>query len=90
MKRKFFVEVTDTFAGEANYTWVRRYSVSASSRRGAVIKVSRHCGYQNRVIKTAEFGAESWHDISGACVRMFAHDDDDSEMAGRYLNVIKI
>ena len=41
-KEKFFVEMTDTFSGEANYSWVRRYIVTASTMRGAVWKVSRH------------------------------------------------
>ena len=41
-KEKFFVELTDTFGGEANYSWVRRYIVTASTMRGAVWKVSRY------------------------------------------------
>lgn len=43
-KELFFVEMTDTFSGEANYSWVRRYIVTASTMRGAVWKVSRHTG----------------------------------------------
>lgn len=35
MKNTYFVEVTDTFGGEANYCWVRRYKVSASSKLGS-------------------------------------------------------
>lgn len=30
------IEVTDTFGGEANYCWVRRYTVRAKSIRGAI------------------------------------------------------
>lgn len=30
------IEVTDTFGGEANYSWVRKYTCSAKSIRGAI------------------------------------------------------
>jgi hypothetical protein len=83
----YFVEVTDTFDGEANYCWVNRFKVRASTRRGAVIKVSRECGYQNRIIKVAEFGDESWHDVRGACIRIFASDDSDGDRSAGYMNV---
>ena len=35
----FYAEVTDTFGGEANYTWVRRYKVKANTFTGAIRKV---------------------------------------------------
>ena len=37
----YFVELTDTFGGEANYSWVNRYKVVASSFNGAIRKVSK-------------------------------------------------
>lgn len=40
----YFVELTDAFIGEANYSWVTRFKVKASSMRGAVWKVSRNTG----------------------------------------------
>lgn len=40
----YFVEITDTFAGEANYSWVNRLKVKANTMRGAVNKVARHSG----------------------------------------------
>jgi hypothetical protein len=43
--QKFFIEVTDTFAGEANYSWVKRYIVNANTMRGAVNKFSHESGY---------------------------------------------
>lgn len=42
--KQFFIEMTDTFGGEANYSWVRRYKVNASTMRGAVNKFSREVG----------------------------------------------
>jgi len=40
-KQSFFVEITDTFGGEANYSWVKRFIVRASTFRGAISKVSK-------------------------------------------------
>ena len=40
-KQFFYVEITDTFGGEANYSWVKRMKVRASSARGALIRVNR-------------------------------------------------
>jgi hypothetical protein len=39
-QRLFFIEHTDTFGGEANYSWVTRYIVSANTPRGAMRKVA--------------------------------------------------
>ncbi len=47
-REQFYVEVTDTFAGDANYCWVNRYLVSASTQRGAISKVARATGYRFR------------------------------------------
>jgi hypothetical protein len=40
----YFVEITDTFGGEANYSWVTRHKVLANTVRGAMWKVSRDSG----------------------------------------------
>ena len=70
-KQVFFVEVTDTYGGQANYCWARRYKVTASSYRGAAIMVSRHEGYQGRLKKVMEGGELVRHDIRGAAICMF-------------------
>ena len=44
----FFVELTDTFGGEANYSWVKRYKVTASSFNGAIRKVAKNTYYRFR------------------------------------------
>lgn len=43
-KPSFFVEVTDTFGGEANYGWVLRYRVKAKTPRGAMRKIAQKVG----------------------------------------------
>lgn len=45
MKSIYYVEVTDTFGGEANYTWVRRFKVHANTMRGAMRKVASTMGF---------------------------------------------
>ena len=48
MKKQFFVQMTDTFGGEANYSWVNRFIVTASSELGAIRKVTTRTGYRAR------------------------------------------
>lgn len=44
MKTLFYIEITDTFGGEANYSWVTRHAIYAKSERGAIWKLSRNSG----------------------------------------------
>lgn len=37
--KTFFIEETDTFAGEANYSYCKRYLVKANTKRGAMRKI---------------------------------------------------
>ncbi len=48
MKNLYFIEITDTFGGEANYSWVTRHVIRAKSERGAVNALSRRSGMQWR------------------------------------------
>ena len=48
MKNFYYVEITDMFGGEANYSWVTRHVVRAKSERGAVNALSRRSGMQWR------------------------------------------
>lgn len=48
MRQLWSIEVTDTYGGEANYCWVHRYQVRASSARGAIGIVSRAEGLRFR------------------------------------------
>jgi len=49
-KTLYFIEVTDTFGGEANYSWATRHVIKAKSLRGAVNALSRRSGI-------------SWHSV---------------------------
>ena len=74
MKNRYFVEMTDTFGGEANYCWVNRFIVSASSPRGAMRKVCASTGDRVR-----DVGCDRW-DAVGACVCYFVEWIDDEQV----------
>ncbi len=65
MKNQFFVEMTDTFGGEANYSWVNRFLVTASSELGAIRKVTTKTGYRARGVGCGRYN------VPGACVCYF-------------------
>lgn len=64
MSNLYTIEVTDTFGGESNYTWVRRYLVLSKSERGAITKLARHEGSGWR------FDGGRYN-LSGACICAF-------------------
>lgn len=68
--KQFFVVITDTFGGDANYGWVHRYLVSANTQRGAIGKVSHYSGYRFRA------SYESRYDARGAAVCAFVEEVD--------------
>lgn len=44
-KERFYFHLTDTYGGETNYCWIRRYFVDAYSLHGALCVISRELGY---------------------------------------------
>jgi hypothetical protein len=74
----WYVECTDTFGGEANYCWVRRFSVRAHTVRGASIVAARHLGYSGRIRKDYDSGDSARWNVSGAAVCFFVFWGDDS------------
>lgn len=87
MKNTYFVEITDTFSGESNYSWVRRYLVNAKSERGAVQKIAREYGAG----WTADYAGR--YDLRGAAVCMFVDfvpEEEVDEIRGRYLSIIEL
>jgi hypothetical protein len=86
MKTIFYAEMTDTFAGEANYSWVTRFKVHASSPLGAIRKLARETGLNFR--KQWDTGDYMRYDSqSGAtCVFISGYEDE----AERYSRVISI
>lgn len=64
------IEVTDTFGGEANYSWVRRYTYDAKSALGAVQKLAREHGSGWRKAYIAGDDMVRY-DLKGSCVCCF-------------------
>ncbi|NDC24546.1 MAG: hypothetical protein EBZ49_10535, partial [Proteobacteria bacterium] len=56
----FYFEMTDTFGGELNYTWIKRFEISAKSLHGALIKLSRETGFKFR-FNGANYKAQGAH-----------------------------
>ncbi len=65
------VEVTDTFCGEANYSWIRRYSIRARDLSHAVRVGKAAAGYAGVRCNRSDFGDSVWLDPRGECVRIF-------------------
>ena len=63
------IKITDTFGGEANYCWVKRYTVQAKSILGAVQKIAREHGAGWKVDYSD--GDFARYNLTGACVCMF-------------------
>jgi len=76
MKNRYFVEMTDTFGGEANYCWVNRFIVSASSPRGAMRRVTARTGDRVQCVMPGD--PERW-DSRTDCVCYFVEWIDDDE-----------
>lgn len=72
----FEVEVTDTFGGEANYCWVRRYTVGLNGiqaqRQSTVMRhAKRAAGYTGIRGVTRDIGDCFEFRPYGACIVMF-------------------
>ena len=74
-KHTYFIEMTDTFSGEANYCWVNRFIVSASTPRGAMRRVCTRTGDKVRSV-----GGDRWDSTRG-CVCYFVEWVDAAEVA---------
>jgi hypothetical protein len=66
---KFKIEITDTFGGEANYCWVRRYECEAKSILGAIRKLAREYGAGWKFDYST--GDMARYNLAGACVCAF-------------------
>lgn len=86
-KSIFFVEVTDTYGGEANYCWVHRFKVHASSFMGAMRKVRREMGLPPARV-TGNYGDMARYDFKNAAICAFISDYEDQ--AEHYSRVTSI
>lgn len=75
MQEIFYVEVTDTYGEEANYSWVKRFKVHASSALGAIRKVSTETGLNFR--KEWDTGDLSRYDAKQCAICAFLSGYED-------------
>lgn len=80
----YFAELTDTFADDANYSWVKRFNIRANTMRGAINKLSRETGYSFKIECTGEV---TRYNVKNACICVFIEDDTDSEQSKYYTNI---
>jgi hypothetical protein len=82
----FFVELTDTYGGEANYSWVSRFKVHAASIVSAVRKVSRETGLNFRFdYSTGDFARYN-SKSSATCLFVSSYEDQ----AEHLFNVVSL
>lgn len=78
----FKIEVTDTFGGEANYCWVRRYEIKepVKSDLALVRRAKALAGWSGLRCRTANYGNTSFTlRPFGMCQVMFIDWADDRE-----------
>lgn len=80
----FFVEITDTFGGEANYSWVTRHKVKASTVRGAICKLARDSGLHWR--RESDYGDCVRYDSASGATCAFVSDWDDERHSAYRVN----
>ena len=82
----YFFELTDTFGGEANYSWVKRFKVEAKSINGAIRKVSADCGFQGRLMVDCKGELSRWN-VKGAPLCIFGSEYDNE---GEHYKLIEL
>lgn len=74
IKDSWIVEVTDTFGGCANYSWINRAFLATPptlSRAALVRRAKRLMGWTNRPCSVHDYGEQLELRPRGACVVMF-------------------
>jgi hypothetical protein len=70
------IEITDTFAGQANYSWIDRLQVKAKSMQGAITMASKHFGYKGFRLD-CYCGDYASYKLQGACIIAFITESYD-------------
>lgn len=55
--KTYKIEVTDTFGGEANYSYVSRLTIEAKSLRACVLQLGKETGYNWRCKYDNDWGS---------------------------------
>lgn len=70
---KYYIEMTDTFGGEANYCWVNRFTCEAKSMKAALTKVKKEVYLSAANVRhtTSNYGDMLRADVKRDCVVFF-------------------
>ena len=79
----FYVEITDTFGGEANYSWVTRHKVKASTLRGAMRKIGSETELSWHKVQDYH-DMQRWDSKSGATCAFISEWDDELHVRYRF------
>jgi len=74
----FFFELTDTFGGDANYSWVSRFKVTAKTGLGALRKVTKEIGLQGSLKRVMSGELSRW-DVQGSAMCLFCSDWNEED-----------
>lgn len=75
----YYIEVTDVYGGEANYSWVTRHVIRGKSKRGAINRFSRLSGMNWRSV-----GCDRYDSKSGATCLFIEELDDATGLQKHY------
>lgn len=84
----YFVEVTDTYGGEANYSWCNRFKVRAKTMRHALTKVKKEVFIGMPRHKTCDYGDMLRVDFANMAICAFVSVWD--EYKENYLHIKEI
>ena len=74
MKTLFFVQITDTYGGEANFSWVTRHIIKAKSARGCANALARRSG-----LSWHHVGCDRYDSASGATCAFIREYDPETD-----------
>lgn len=86
----YYVEMTDTFGGELNYSWVKRFFVRAQTLKSCMRKVAMETGYNARM-QWRMGDDEAMYKVTGACigysVRYLSESDSEEVSTYKEMNI---
>ena len=84
MSNFYHIEVTDTFGGGANYSWVTRHCIKANTMLGAIKRFSRLSGMNWRCV--GNYGDSSRYDSKSGATCLFIKTWDNEAHANTRLD----
>jgi len=79
----YYIEITDLFGGELNYSWVRRFYTTAKSQRGAIQLVARYYGGKWRQ-QSGDSDSMVYHSGGCGCVVDWIAEDELKDKQEHY------